>query len=289
VRPPQLELSENPTVPVSNLVKSKTCSLPCSVPACSGIMTSCLPGFTNVNAMSAQADVSPETHGLTCSVPVCSGIMTSSLPAVPQTVIKVSDIGVNLDADSVPTSLGIMTAHPPTQPSLVVTSSTPHGTSSSSTQNSCGSAGDWEFETLVQAAQPSPAQSGPATPLLKPTSLKNCYFNFRHHGSEKFFIDKKLPSSSHEFIQDERFDADYFSALSAITSSEGPAWRAGTPNYRGARIGLAHTNLKIDRWRHRLLGYEGREICQFLEYGFPLGDLNTHTIWGPILAANSVD
>jgi hypothetical protein len=131
--------------------------------------------------------------------------------------------------------------------------------------------GELEFDSLVQAVQPASALSKPATALLKPTSLKNCYFNFRHNGTEKFFIDRKLPISSHDFIQDGRFNADYFSALSALTSSEGPAWRAGTPNYRGARIGLAHTNLKIDCWRKRLLGYEGREICQFLEFGFPIG------------------
>jgi hypothetical protein len=217
VRPPQLELSENPTLLVSDLVKSKTCSLPCSVPACSGIMTSCLPGYSFVNAMSAQADVTPETNGVTCSVPVCSGIMTSSLPAVPQTVINVCSIGIKLDADSVPASSGIMTAHPLVKSSLVVTSPTPHGTDSTSTQDSSWSVGDLEIDSLVQAVQPASALSKPATALLKPTSLKNCYFNFRHNGTEKFFIDRKLPISSHDFIQDGRFNADYFSALSALT------------------------------------------------------------------------
>ena len=44
-----------------------------------------------------------------------------------------------------------------------------------------------------------------------------------------------------------------------------------TPNYMGARVQLQHTRLRIDRWRYHLLGYEGSDIVQFLEYGFPIG------------------
>ena len=54
-------------------------------------------------------------------------------------------------------------------------------------------------------------------------------------------------------------------------SSGGHTWTAGTPNHLGARVKLVHTDLKLDRWRHHLIGYNDVELCQYLEYGFPLG------------------
>ena len=41
--------------------------------------------------------------------------------------------------------------------------------------------------------------------------------------------------------------------------------------YLGARVKLAHTGLKPERWRHHLMRYEHADIVQFMEYGFPLG------------------
>ena len=54
-------------------------------------------------------------------------------------------------------------------------------------------------------------------------------------------------------------------------SAAGPTWCAGTPNYSGARVRLAHTGMNLKNWRKYLIGYDDMEICQFLEYGFPIG------------------
>ena len=63
----------------------------------------------------------------------------------------------------------------------------------------------------------------------------------------------------------------YFTSLHILVSTPTHSYPAYTPNYLGARIPLQHTQLNIKRWRHHLVGYEGLEIVQFLEYGFPLG------------------
>ena len=111
----------------------------------------------------------------------------------------------------------------------------------------------------------------PALPVLKTASLKNIFYNFQHRDVEKFFLDKKLPPSVSPLVQDTRFNQDFFVTLSLLTAAEGPTWSSGTPNFKGARIKLVHTDLKIENWRRHLMCYEGREICQFLEYGFPIG------------------
>ena len=111
----------------------------------------------------------------------------------------------------------------------------------------------------------------PATPLLKTSSLKNDFFHFKHGNVDKFFIDKKLPSPAVTFDPNERFNSSYFTTLSTLVSAPGLTWKAGTPNYMGARIKLVHTNLNMEMWRQHLIGYENSEICQFLEYGFPVG------------------
>ena len=111
----------------------------------------------------------------------------------------------------------------------------------------------------------------PAKPLLRAATLKNEYFHFQHGDKATFFVGKKLPSSASAFVPDERFDQNYFATLSIMVSAPGPVWQAGTPNYLGARVRLVHTALNMARWRHHLIGYENSEICQFLEYGFPIG------------------
>ena len=63
----------------------------------------------------------------------------------------------------------------------------------------------------------------------------------------------------------------YFTALHSMVAAEAQYWPAWTPNHLGARIPLRHSKLKVDRWRHHLIGYENIEICQFIEFGFPLG------------------
>lgn len=43
----------------------------------------------------------------------------------------------------------------------------------------------------------------------------------------------------------------------------------GCPNFQAARIALPH-GLHISRWRQGLAGYHDRELCDFLEFGFPI-------------------
>ena len=42
-------------------------------------------------------------------------------------------------------------------------------------------------------------------------------------------------------------------------------------NYCGARVPLAHSKLNINNWRQSLVGYHDTELCDFLEFGWPLG------------------
>ena len=108
----------------------------------------------------------------------------------------------------------------------------------------------------------------PAQPLLKPSTLVDtCYVL----PSNKVFVDKALPNSETQFIENARFPVEYFVGLHILVSSPSTQYPAYTPNYLGARIPLQHTQLNIERWRYHLVGYDGAELVQFLEYGFPLG------------------
>ena len=108
----------------------------------------------------------------------------------------------------------------------------------------------------------------PAKPLLRPSTLtENCFIL----PCNKVFIDKVLPPSSVELAQDVMFPLEYFVALHRLVSASGTTYPADTPNHLGARIPLRHTKLNIPRWRHHLIGYEGAELVQLLEFGFPIG------------------
>ena len=119
----------------------------------------------------------------------------------------------------------------------------------------------------------NPAFGAPAQPMVKPSELKNTIVVLpkTSKGEYQVFVDKILPPLSDPVIQNEAFSSDYFVALNKLVSAEGPTYPTGTPNYMGARIPLQHTPLKLDRWRHHLIGYEHVDICQLLEFGFPLG------------------
>ena len=108
----------------------------------------------------------------------------------------------------------------------------------------------------------------PAKPQLKPSTLTDTCFVLP---GNKVFVDKVLPANTTVFTQNVDFPMEYFVALHVLVSSPTAQYPAYTPNYAGARIPLQHTNLKIERWRYHLVGYEGAEIVQFLQYGFPLG------------------
>ena len=90
------------------------------------------------------------------------------------------------------------------------------------------------------------------------------------------FTDKVLPAPRHSLDINCVFTPDYFVALHQITAApgyrpDGTPYLANTPNHIGARVALPHTKLKLDRWRYHLLGYEHAELAQYLQFGFPLG------------------
>ena len=90
------------------------------------------------------------------------------------------------------------------------------------------------------------------------------------------FTDKALPTPEHVLSVNEEFTADYYIALHNITAApgikaDGTMYSSFTPNHLGARVKMPHVKLRIDRWRHHLLGYEHSELVQYMEYGFPLG------------------
>ena len=110
-------------------------------------------------------------------------------------------------------------------------------------------------------------------PLLKTTSLKECYFVLPNSecGKIRVFIDRQLPPRKSDPVMNKTFHVSHFVKLHERVAAAGPTYPANTPNHVGARIPLEHCGLKVDRWRHHLTGYEGIEICQLIEFGFPLG------------------
>ena len=85
------------------------------------------------------------------------------------------------------------------------------------------------------------------------------------------FVDRVLPPLTSQFKQNAAYPLDYFIGLHSIVSAPTWSYPAYTPNYLGARVPLQHTSLNIEKWRHHLIGYDGADIVQFLEYGFLLG------------------
>ena len=181
-------------------------------------------------------------HSEISSVPSTTGIMT--VPDIIQDITPESDVTLltcNL-ASSVPARPGILSV-----PSLLDLGTT-----------------EQDFSTHDGSAKP-------AQPVLKSALLKNNFVHFSHGGVEKFFADKTLPKLSTPLEPNERFDANYFVTLSRLCTAGSQSYGPDTPNYRGARVKLAHTNLDLERWRYHLVGYDKVEICQYLEYGFPIG------------------
>ena len=108
----------------------------------------------------------------------------------------------------------------------------------------------------------------PAAPLLKTSSLKDLIVPLP---GNKSFTDKVLPPLSKGFPVNGNFPPEYFCALHQLVSSAGVYYPEGTPNHLGARIPLQHTGLNLEMWRKHLIGYDCPEICQYLQFGFPLG------------------
>ena len=120
-------------------------------------------------------------------------------------------------------------------------------------------------EDIAAPAQETPK---PAEPLLRTSSLKEVQHHL--HGSQAF-IDRALPPPATKTRPNSEFTMSYFTALHSMVSAPGRSWPEWTPNHLGARIPLRHTHLKVDRWRHHLVGYENIEICQYIQFGFPIG------------------
>ena len=108
----------------------------------------------------------------------------------------------------------------------------------------------------------------PAEPLLKTSSLAQVSVPLP---GNLLFTDRILPPPKHVPSPNSKFTVEYFVALSKMAGSSGHSWTEGTPNFRGARIPLAHSKLSIPSWRRHLVGYGEPEIAWYLEYGFPLG------------------
>ena len=53
--------------------------------------------------------------------------------------------------------------------------------------------------------------------------------------------------------------------------------KSGLPNYRGCRIPVP-SELCIDIWHKLLIDYDDKQVCEFLQFGFPLdytGDITS--------------
>ena len=115
---------------------------------------------------------------------------------------------------------------------------------------------------------PLPGIPKPAEPLLRTGSLKEVQLHLR---GGHVFVDRALPAPAVKTKPNSEYSMSYFTALHSMVVAEGQSWPAWTPNHLGARIPLSHSNLKVDKWRQHLIGYENVEICQYIEFGFPLG------------------
>ena len=145
----------------------------------------------------------------------------------------------------------------------------------SSTQESIASTASNATLSLLPFAtcEDLPSLSGPARPLLKTGLLKELKVTI----NGRVFFDRSLPASAKTITPHPRFTPTYYTALHNLVASagfdgNGFSYSANTPNYKGARIPLVHTGLNIDSWRKHLIGYEDDlELLQYMEYGFPLG------------------
>ena len=112
-----------------------------------------------------------------------------------------------------------------------------------------------------------------AKPVVKTNNLKEYKIIY----GDRAFNDRRLPPPIKQVSPHPRFTPTYYIALHNLAAGPGHdgngfSYPANTPNFRGARIPLAHTGLKIANWRRHLIGYgDDVELLQFMEFGFPLG------------------
>ena len=100
--------------------------------------------------------------------------------------------------------------------------------------------------------------------ISKPENLKKVKFQV---SSKLEFSDRVLPPTNCILEENKQFPMSYFVNLHNAVKT------FGQHNYRGARIPLAHNNIKVDVFRSYLtkFKYPHSHILQFVEYGFPLG------------------
>ena len=100
--------------------------------------------------------------------------------------------------------------------------------------------------------------------IAKPEALKSFEVDIT---SNQKFTDRKLPPTSCNLVEHPIFNRAYFLDLHQRVKV------FDTNNYSGARIRLEHNNIKIDTFRQLLMKhtYPHMQLCQFVEYGFPLG------------------
>ena len=100
--------------------------------------------------------------------------------------------------------------------------------------------------------------------ISKPENLKKVKFQV---SSTLEFSDCVLPPTNCILEENKQFPMSYFVNLHNAVKT------FGQHNYRGARIPLAHNNIKVDVFRSYLtkFKYPHSHILQFVEYGFPLG------------------
>ena len=107
---------------------------------------------------------------------------------------------------------------------------------------------------------------------IKVSSLKPALFYLQ---DGKIFYDKHLPDPSPTFmsriIPHDRFSSDYFTVLHSLVAAPASSYPAGTYNFEGARIPLAHTKLNIPKWKELLASYPKKDLVEKLEFGFPIG------------------
>ena len=80
-------------------------------------------------------------------------------------------------------------------------------------------------------------------------------------------MDRILPPTNCMLVEHPTFNRAYFLNLHESVKLY------DTNNFRGARIPLQHNNINVDNLRSYLTkySYQHMHICQYVQYGFPLG------------------
>ena len=115
------------------------------------------------------------------------------------------------------------------------------------------------FETL-----PDPADVVlPATPDIR--DVRGLRLRLVKLPDGQDFTDRVLPPATTDVTRNEQFPSDYFLDL------HNRVRLGGTYNFAGSRVQLAHSIIRVDKFRSLLKNYDDIGILQLLEFGFSLG------------------